>query len=276
MTVRDYYAAHFGELSEAKKYHFAARMVRWFHLDEFKAYLAENEPSHDLAAVLENNDYSRVRFYEERKPYFEKYEGLYGLEAALFRVLNLLVDYGVDLREDFLKIYGRERLYGMCDALREDTEAFLVLTTYAVNVIALCEELYPRGIDVYGEMLETAFAGEQNEMSIYLYTHFLLCESRFYTKKVENHLEEYRRAMAQIDEIIESGYESVSLDMKFEFLVCAKMVGYTSRLEARIREEAKANLDGYVRDPAAVERLNTLDGAEHRNVLYIMSGLDGS
>jgi hypothetical protein len=82
--------------------------------------------------------------------------------------------------------------------------------------------------------------------------------------------------MAQIDEIIEKKYDSVSLDMKFEFLVCAKMVGYVARLEEKIREEAKANLDGYVRDPAAAERLNTLSGAEHRNVLYIMSGLDGS
>ena len=274
MTVRDYYMAHFEELPEAKRYHFATRMVRWFHSEEFKAYLMEHEPSHDLAAVLENNDYSQVRFYKERKPYFEKYEGLFGLEATLFRVFNLLLDYGVDLREDFLKVYGRERLYEMCDALRNDTEGFLVLTTYAVNVIALCEELFPRGIDVYGEMLEIALAAEQNKMSIYLYTHIMLCESRFYTKKVENHLELYRRAMMKIDEIIEREYDSISLDMKFESLVCAKMVGYTSELEGRIREEAKKNIDGYVHDPAAIERLNTLDGAEHRNVLYVMSGLD--
>lgn len=274
MTVKNYYYEHFNELSEEKQLHFAQRMKRWADEDRFDTFLAEHEPSHDLAAVLANNDYTKVRFLEERQPFFEKYQGIFGLEAALFRVLNLRLEYGVDLRDELLGLYGEEQLYALCDALRGDSQAFFVLTTWVVNVLALVEEFYPRGIDIYGEMLEKALAGEQNIMSIYLYTHILLCESMFYTRKDIGHLRQYQQAMENMDDIIERNYDGVSLDMKFEFLVCAKMLGYESRLRERIGAEAEANKDGFVHDLRVGASRNTLDGAEHRNVLYIMSGLD--
>lgn len=275
MTVKDYYIQHFNELTPAKQFHFATRIKNWFQTDEFDDYLKANEPSHDLAVILANDDYSRVNFYDVRRPYFEKYQGLYALEATLFRVLHLLLEYDVDLREDFLALYGgREKLYSLCDALRADDDAFFALTTFAVNVIALTEELFPRGIDVYAEMLEKTLAHNQDVMSIYLYTHIMLCESCFYHKKDLGHKELYWRALESCDEIIAQSFDEISLDMKIEFLVCARMLGYEAKTKEAIRAETNANKKEFVCDARKPERLNTFDGAEHRNVLYIMSGLD--
>ena len=275
MTVKNYYISHFGELTPAKQFHFATRIKNWFQTNEFDEFLAAHEPNHNLGTILENDDYSRVNFYEVRNPYFEKYQGLYALEATLFRMLHLLLEYNVDLREDFLDLYGgKEKLYALCDNLRADDRAFFALTTFAVNVLALTEELFPRGIDVYAEMLEKTLASEQSAMSIYLYTHSMLCESLFYHKKELGHRDLYIRALESCDQIIENTFSDITLDMKFEFLVCAEMVGYEAKSKEKIREEAAINKKDFIRDARKPERLNTFDGSEHRNVLYIMSGLD--
>mgnify|MGYP007122066956 CR=1 FL=1 len=77
MSVRDYYLEHFNELPLEKQKHFATRMKYWFKDKSFDDFLKANEPSHDLAAVLANDNYSGVNNLEARKPFFEKYHGLY-------------------------------------------------------------------------------------------------------------------------------------------------------------------------------------------------------
>ena len=61
---------------------------------------------------------------------------------------------------------------------------------------------------------------------------------------------------------------------KFEFLVCSKMLDYNAKIIDSIRAEANRYKNEFVRDPRKPKRLNTFDGSEHRNVLYVMSGLD--
>lgn len=275
MTIREYYKSHFDELSEKKKYHFAVRLKCCFSDDFFKNYLEENKPKINIAKILKNNDYRDVNYYESRKPFFEKYDGIYALEVALVQTLMLLCEYGDDLREELLKEFGGiEKLYKLVDDLIQDEEAFFALSTFAVNVISLTEELFPRGNDIYKIMLERALSSEQNEKSIYLYTHIMLCESKFYHAPIFNHKELYLRAMKNCDKIIAENFGNISLDMKFEFLVCAKMIGYIAATKESIRIEAEGNKKGFIIDPRKPERLNTIDGAEHRNVLFVMSGLD--
>jgi hypothetical protein len=73
---------------------------------------------------------------------------------------------------------------------------------------------------------------------------------------------------------IAANFDEITLDMKFEFLVCAEMIDYEAETREKIRAEADQNKENFVSDPRKAARLNTLDGAEHRNVLYMMSGLD--
>lgn len=264
-------------MSLDKQKHFATRIKYWFNDASFDDFLKSNQPSSDLQSVLDNNDYSLVNDFAAREPYFEKYQGLYGLEAALFRLNRLLIEYGVDLRSDFERIYSSERLHKLCNELLEDTEATITLSTFAANVICLSEILFPRGRNISRELAEKMLATPQSINHIYLYTHIILCDSNFYTRDIPaDNLEVTQKMLAETERIISDSYDTVSLDMKLEFLVCCKLSDYNSSLREKIDQECNESLANspFVKDLRKPDRLNTLNGAEHRNVLYIMSGLD--
>lgn len=282
MSVRDYYLEHFNELPIEKQKHFATRMKYWFKDKSFDDFLKANEPSHDLAAVLANDNYSGVNNLEARKPFFEKYQGLYGLEACLFRINRLLIEYDVDLREDFLKEYPRERLYRLCDDLLQDDQALAALSTYAVNVICLTENLFPRDNGIYETLTQRYLKAEQRTEFIYAYTHIILCMSNFYTKEVRGKDWDLAQQMlAKCEQMIEDHFDEITIDTKLEFLVCCRINKEIFDYEpvyayAGINKECKESLKDspFVVDKRRPEKYNTLSGAEHRNVLYIMSGLD--
>ena len=75
-------------------------------------------------------------------------------------------------------------------------------------------------------------------------------------------------------EIIEQ-YENVSLDNKFEFLVCAKLCGTKTSLSKHILEEAITCFDTKKQYFIEIKKANndktTLASAEHRNVLALMA-----
>lgn len=282
MSVRDYYYAHFEELQPDKKFHFATRIKNYFHCDDFQEYFRNNMPSTDLHALLENNDFSHVNNVEVRRPFFLKYNQLYGIDAALFRINHLLNEYHVDLRADFLQLISLERLYKLADDLMVDNAAIVTLSTWAVNVVCLIETLYPRHSNVIKELAENSLAFESDFKNvdplliIYLYTHIILCDSNFYTRPVtERKLA--RKMLEHCSKIIEDNFEQLILDVRIEFLVCSNMVDVAyPELRSRIAAECRRNLDHnpYLIDSRRPKSYYSLNGAEHTNVLFIMSGLD--
>ena len=277
MSVRDYYLEHFDEMSLEKQKHFATRIKYWFKDAQFDDFLAVHEPSHDLAEVLANNDYSKVNNLDLRRPFFEKYPELYGLEATLFRINRLLIEYNVDLRDKFLELFPRQRLEQLCENLLADTDALITLSTYAANVICLSENLFLGDKKYSYRLAETILAIDQQTINfIYLYTHIILCLSNFYTRDISEDDKGLALSMlTKCNEIIRQDYSAITLDMKLEFLVCCRMLNYGTTLESDINVECKEilNNSSFLIDSRKPEK-NTLDAAEHRNVLYIMSGLD--
>lgn len=283
MSVRDYYLEHFDEMTLEKQKHFATRMKYWFGDMQFNDFLAVNEPSHDLAAVLKNNDFSGVNNLEQRRPFFEKYEGLYGLEACLFRLNRLLIEYNVDLREEFLQLFPREKLYKLCDELVVDDEALVALSTYAVNVICLAERLFPRDGTILVALARRFLHMKQTPELVYAYTHYILCMSNFYTERILGEKWELaKRMLAESERLILDNFDNMTIDTKLEFLVCCRINHNDDYYEPRlvlekIRSECADSLKDslFVIDSRAPSK-NTLGTAEHRNVLYIMSGLDST
>ena len=287
MTVREYYYKHFSELNSDKQFHFATRIKNYFKTHDFDEYFKNNRPNSDVAKIISNNDYSRVSNLQLRKPFFEKYPDLYGVEAALFRVHHLLAEYGLDLRDKFLELYPKKQLYNLSDNLIQDEEAFKILSTWAINAIYLTEELFPRGENVIKRMSEMALNLDLDSTNptilSYLYTHIILCESDFYTKNLMNseNLELMKQLLKKCAEVINKNIDTMSLDACVEFLVCSNMVGVDyPDLRAKIAEictEFRKNspyVINYRRDSTPGSYFHTLNGAEHINVLYIMSGLD--
>ena len=287
MTVKEYYYQHFNELSPDKKFHFATRMKNYFRIHDFDEYLKSNRPDLELAPILNNNDFSRVSNYELRKPFFEKYAGLYGVEAALFRLHHLMAEYNIDIRDDFVKLYPKEKLFALSDALMKDKKALEVLSTWAINTIYLTEELFPRGKNVIKELGEWALTLDINQCNptllSYLYTHIFLCETGFYSKDVAKSKNLYllEKMLKKCADVNLKNIDSISLDASIEFLVCSNMAKIDfPDVRAKIAKICKdfqkdtPYLINYRRATTPNSHLCTIDGAEHINVLYIMSGLD--
>jgi len=85
--------------------------------------------------------------------------------------------------------------------------------------------------------------------------------------------------LEQLNSLIQKNYDSISLDNKFEFLVCARICRYASSEEQRIYDEATVSLnsEGFIVDTHN-KSINPIKQSfmmsEHRNVLFIMSTSD--
>jgi len=206
----------------------------------------------------------------------------------LFRVRHLLFIYGVDVRDELLKILPLEKLRATCQKLGQDDEAIKILSTYAINYIYLVEQiLFPADFDfskflqkvlVLGQTYNTTDA-EQILFLIYLYTHCIIGESNFYLEKI-SHADEFSQMLREIESLIKNNYDEINLDNKCEFLVCARIVNYQTDLADRIWQECEESfapegdwvidtLNNYKQS----ERVS-FGSSEHRNVLLIMSGSD--
>lgn len=287
MSVKDYYFEHFSELAPEKKFHFATRMKNYLKTDYFDEYLKENRPSTELKSVLANNDFSRVAKYDLRKPFFEKYSGIYGVEATLFRIHHLLFEYSVDTRNEFKRLYSLQTLYNMADDLLADNEALKFLSTWAINTIYLTEEIFPRQRDVIRCLAEFANSIDAEALDatlfVYLCTHIIICDTGFYLKSLQEsaNLELLKRLLEKCAIAINTNIEIISLDACIEFLVCCNMAGVEyneqKNMIKRICDDFKKDspyLINYRRDKTVGSYFHTLNGAEHINALYIMSGLD--
>lgn len=272
------YIERFSELSEVKRFHFATRLKNYQKVSDFDDYLQNNVPASELSDILANNDYTQVNYYEDRKDYFAKYNRLFSLEAALFRVNHLKNEYGIDIRAELTRLYSEADIYALCDRLLADKAALNKLSTYAVNVLCLSEQLYPRKNDVVPQLCDFVLEGslEKNQLMVYFITHIILCSTNFYTQSVPEQYELPFRAMLDLcEEYILDNFAEVSLDMKLEYLVCVQLVNANTSLEDAIREECEGNMspEGFLLDERRPSRYNNLDGAEHRNALFVMSGL---
>lgn len=257
---------------------FATRLKNFQGAPDFDDYLQNNIPTIDLVKIFQNNDYTEVNFYENRKEFFEKYDRLYPLEAALFRVNHLKNEYNIDIREELTKLYPKADIYKLCDNLLKDEPALKELSTYAVNVICLSEQLYPRESDVVERLCDFVLddgAGEGQAM-VYFVTHIILCSTSFYAQSApEKYLPKFRAMLAKCEGYVLENFAAMSLDVKLEYLVCVQIIDANTSLEDAIREECEGSMspEGYLLDGRRPARLNNLDGAEHRNALFVMSGL---
>ena len=270
--ARKTYTERFWELRDDRRFHFATRIKNHFGVSDFDDFFEKYFSNTELAELLRNNDYSEVNFYEQRRGYFEKYNNLFPIEASLCRITHLRNVLDLDLRQELLAKHSEEELYRLCDALLEDKPALNSLSTYAVDTICLCENLFPRSIDVVSKLCKH-IEHVDSPAAIYLITHIIICDTNFYARKIgEQHQESFNALLAQCEKHISDNFDEISLDIKLEFLVCSKMTSFETSLIDKIREECALNMSGgYLQDPRRDERLNTLNGAEHRNSLLVMS-----
>ena len=292
--IQTHYFDNIAELPNDKQFHFATRMAAWFGDERAITLLRQLRPeiipeTLPMTVVFQeiiNREQTGSRnAHEQRQPYFAAYPDLYGVHLALFRLRHMNIVYGLDARESFFAVYPESALRILCDNLLSDEDAMRVLSTFAVNTLYLTHSTAVPGYPLSIERLFDIGSRGYNvtkiddiQLLIYFYTHCIIGESNFYTQTLPPEtLPVYTAMLETLETIIETSYDQINLDNKLEFLVCARICNFTSRLASKIYEECEASIspegtfiidvhNGNIQQ----DRMN-FEKSEHRNVLYIMS-----
>ena len=297
--VLDYYEKNYGYLEE-KKFHYASRMYLWNkrnvdreRLDQLKdEYLGKNEDEvrSSLKDILvadlgEDRVFGRIA-QGLRQDYFTKYPKIINFDRILFRNLFAKTLYGVDLRLDIKKLISDEELLVLRDEILNDDKSIETLSTYAINYLYLLEGYLNKNFIDPGLFLKIAqgMRAEKEELlrlKIYLLTHCIVGETRFYSQNIKRKKDIYLKMIVELEKVIGENYLNISLDNKLEFLVACRLTDcspskYMEKLIHGEAERSFSRLGNYLVDTLNDKQKAFGDNliiSEHRNVLYLMSCL---
>ncbi|EKE25388.1 MAG: hypothetical protein ACD_5C00179G0001 [uncultured bacterium] len=288
--IEENYKKRFEEL-DGRRFHFASRLFLWKNdtfskekLNKLKAeYIGLNHEEHEKIIenlLAEESIVDRMLFRAQREKYFLKYPMLKAYNKVLFRHLFSKTIYGLDLGDIIEKKIGFEKLIRLKKDLENDPVAIAILSTHAVNFMYGLDYLLKSDQshldpDKFLEIAKDEKLFEDlklKSLKLYLLTHCIIGESVFYSKKILKNLDVYLEMISLAEKEILENFKNISIDNKFEFLVCAKMCGIKSQLEEAILKEANLcyNKEKCIVFEKNKQHTANIKNAEHRNVLAIM------
>jgi len=226
---------------------------------------------------------------ELRFPLLNKYPRLISYDRILFKVLFSDVIYKKDIRLIVRECVDEQDMIRLKKNIEKDKKSMEILSTYSINFIYnLDNYLYKNkrsgfvSPDNYYKIAKNGYTGkavrDKHNLRLYLLTHCILGESRFYSRKIRNNQEVYIKMIKLAEKIISEHFFEISLDNKLEFIACARMLGYRNSLVRIIFSECEnslAHCGNYLVDSFNVNNScvnkNDFVSSEHRNILYLMT-----
>jgi len=164
--------------------------------------------------------------------------------------------------------------------LKDDPKGIKVLSSAAMNFFYLVEIYTGESVDPkllwdIHKKDKAVKTKDEIKQAFYFLSHLVVAGSYFYTRDVIG--EDFVVAVKEMESLLFNHYFKISLDMKFEFLVCAGLVGYQSRLREIILDEAERSLSpigNFLVDTNNAWKHgfgHKLGRSEHRNALYLVS-----
>ena len=299
-SIYHYYQAHFDELSLSKQFHFASRLDVWSEdawahekVEQLRKQLLPTGEGAETLRRISDGTLIPLRYGSKglqalRGPYFARYPKLRTYAAMLYWALQLEHFYGIDARRAVVANVADGELDQLYSDIMNDREAIAALSTYAINFLYLYRRLFHHdAADLSPLLFEEIAASVHNrndsdprqlQLRLYLLTHCIIADSLFYIRKLPSaHYTDYRHLLEILESTTEQHYATVALDNKFEFLICCRLIGYTSELEEKIIAEASRSFSPHGTFLIDTENTNRISGStslgnsEHRNVLYILT-----
>lgn len=290
-----------------ESFHFASRLYLWSQKPEFKTLIDQFTKNHDLFDLESGRIEERIKssLFDEpvyktdkvskkrqlRRELKNKYPMLKKYSEVMTTYFFAKVLYNFDITELVQKYIKTSDLQELFDVVKNDKEVIATTTTTCVNFLYFTK-FYLKSLGISLELNGKYFLDiakeklvENNKSTldtkIYLLTHTLLGESEFYSKKMN--LEDWSKEILDyLEQAISENYFNCKLDMKLEFLVCAKLYNFQSKLENIILNEADNSLGqmgNYLLDQDTKNDKRVGENvyyAEHRSVLYLMCNLSRS
>jgi len=294
--IRNYYQRHAHTMTEKKQFHWHSRLWLWTgdaesrkQLDQLKGYyIGEDEDSMrrkiawHLRATTEEL-YESINFQKERAKLFEVYPKLINYEQLLLLILFSKTVYGMDIGPLVREQIEFDEIVAYRDRLQSNPGHIATLASFAVNYLYLTETIVgskrvsPEFLyDVatrHGDTKEVS----QIKLQMYLLLHCIIGESQFYSQRVERDLPIYTNMLKYVEQRFFTHYHQISTDLKFEFLVCAALCNYSTKLKSIMVSEGEQSLspignfivDAYNDNRRTLRRV--LNSSEHANILYTMA-----
>lgn len=303
-TIKQYYDNNFDKLDFDAKFHYASRMYLWLgekkylkELTNLKSQFIGNnyKETRKLLKELKNsNNTGYVRQEDLRRKYLNKYENLSSYNRLLSKNLFIKTVYNEDISDHVLELIKKDELIYLLKEMEKDHNAVAILSTYFVNYFYFSKFIFSQkkynnkfvDPDFFLKIYKKEYNSKDKneiELMIYLLTHVIICESDFYSKKInQKNKPVLLKMICELEKLIESKFGEISFDNKLEFLVCCKLLNYQSFLTEEIFNEVNSSVEGktYIEDIYNNNFNQSKDPfsrfAEHTNVLYIMASSDYS
>jgi hypothetical protein len=283
-------------LSPRKKFHFFSRLYLWSKNTEYKERMLplKTEWMRSFPKVCERLSRARIIKYVKKEPkksyrvdILTKYYHIKDYNKFFFRCLLDRTIFNDSLFEASVSSIDKSHLAAFRAAFMEDTHAVFALSTHAVNFITLSnyffgDEVCPLSYEYFLNVGDREVLNEERDdldARIYFYTHVIIGASRFYAERIADDALSYCREMVRrVEQIIESHYDTLSLDHKCEFLVCAHLCEYETVLQERIYHELVTSISPHplffknIHNARSIRKHEaTISSMEHTNVLALMA-----
>lgn len=300
--VEQCYGKHDSKLA-SKKFHFFTRMFLWTkdkkYLEKLNSikykYYGNNEEEllKIFKSILKKKDVYQKRICVKkdfRKKAADKHPLLGAYSEILFRNLMSKNVFNCDLRPVIKKLISDKELLELKKELLSNEKDMLSLSTFSANYLYFIEDYMEKenssnDVDIVQmfSLVEREIVNKKEKdielvrNNLYFITHLIIGGSKFYKRDITKNRNVYQKLLLIAEKIISDNYLKLSLDVKMELLVCAKLVRVSSSLEDMIKQEADMSLSEI--NNFLVDRMNercnlspkSFLGSEHRNVLYIMA-----
>jgi RimK family alpha-L-glutamate ligase len=287
--IEEYFSKNIQFLPIKKQVHFFSRLYLWTKKDLYKSKLSKLLPKDNKSIIqIINNILSRhdslsnINLYQTRKPYLQKYPKILNYFDVLFMEVLYKENFNIDIRHIVDQIIGQKEFVKIYNKLLHDKKSIAYLSTYAINILYMIENhlslktgIKPKQyLKISKEYLKSR---KYISLKIYLLTHVIIGQSKFYNQKVQYDIEQNIKIIQYIEQLITNSFKKISLDIKLEFIVCTKMLNYKSQIENKILQEASSSMSkigNYIIDIYNDNHdsfKKDFISSEHRNVLYIMA-----
>lgn len=301
-AIKQYYDDNFNKLDFDAKFHYASRMYLWL---EEKKYFKElinlrgqfignnyKEMKKLLKELKSSSNSDYVRQEDLRRKYLNKYKNLSSYNRLLSKNLFMKTIYNEDISDYVLELIKKDKLVYLLKEVEKDRSAVAILSTYFVNYFYFLKFIFSQknynnkfvNPDFFFKIYKQEYNNKSKneiELMVYLLTHVIICESDFYSKKINKKNKPILLEMIyKLEKLIKSKFGKISFDNKLEFLVCCKLLDYQSFLTGKIFDEIDSSAEGktYIED-IYNNNFNQSKNpfsrfTEHTNVLCIMASTD--
>lgn len=297
LKVHDHYCSSDIGMSVNQKFHFYSRCYLWSRhttyldlLNELRvAWVSHFPRTCDRLSRARTISYiQKIPRKQYRSHALRTYYSIKDYNTFFFTCLFDETVFKGGLFADASTHIDLEHLTFLRERLMSDREAVFSLSTHAVNFILLSSYFFKHTIETtqlfqyfleVGDAVTLPNVRDDLDARIYFYTHIIIGASYFYAREIPKDVRMVCNNMLErVEQLIDAHYDTLSLDQKNEFLVCAAMCAYDTPLKKRIHDELVQSISPHgpffknTHNAYSVQGGNvTAASVEHSNVLALMA-----